>query len=336
MLKLFLRKGQKVFEETYRPISILPLVLKIFERIICKQLTTFFDNIPSKHQCGFRKGQSTQHCLLVMLQKWKKALDYKEVFGALLTDLSKAFDCLNHELLIGKLHAYGLFFSSLKLVLDYLLNCKHRTKVNSKYIAWTDIFEDVPQGPTLGPLMFNIFLWDLLIFIETTYSASCADDNAPYVIKNTIAEVSHELETVSKMHFMWFIENEMVTNVDKSHLLLSSVEDHTIEINGFIVKNSHCENLLRVHLDDQLKFDFCIEKLCKNANRKLHALARVTPYMDLSKKRILINAFFDSQFNYCSLIWMCHSRKHCHKINRLHEKCLRIIYDDKRSSYEEL
>ena len=73
-----------------------------------------------------------------------------------------------------------------------------------------------------------------------------------------------------------------------------------------------------MHLDDQLKFDFHIEKLCKNANRKLHALARVTPYMDLSKKRISMNAFFDSQFNYNPLTWMCHSRKLNHKINRLH------------------
>ena len=69
---------------------------------------------------------------------------------------------------------------------------------------------------------------------------------------------------------------------------------------------------------------------------KLHALARVIPYMDLSKKLILMNAFFDSQFNYCPLIWMCHSRKRYHKINRLHEKCLRIIYNDRTSSYEEL
>ena len=91
-----------------------------------------------------------------------------------------------------------------------------------------------------------------------------------------------------------------------------------------------------MHLDDQLKFDFHIEKLCKNANRKLHALARVIPYMDLSKKRISMNALFDSKFNYSPLISMCHSRKLNHKINRLLEKCLRIIYNDKTSSYEEL
>ena len=135
---------------------------------------------------------------------------------------------------------------------------------------------------------------------------------------------------------MWFTENEMIANVGKCHLLLSSVEDHTIEISGFTVKNSQCEKLIGMHFDDQLKFDFHIEKLCKNADSKLHALARVTPYIDLSKKRILMNAFFDSQFSYCSLIWMCLSRELCYKINQLHEKCLLIIYDDERSSYEEL
>ena len=91
----------------------------------------------------------------------------------------------------------------------------------------------------------------------------------------------------------------MIANVDKCHLILSSVENHTIEINGFTVKNSHCEKLLVVYFDDQLKFDFHFEKLRKTANRKLHALARVTLYMDLSKKQILMNAFFGSQFNYC-------------------------------------
>ena len=132
-IKALFKRGTEGLKENYIPISILPLVSNIFERIICKQLATFFDNILSKYQCGFRKGHGTQQCLLLMLEKWKKTFDNKEAFGALLTDLSKAFDRLNHELLIAKLHAYGLYLSSLKLIHDYLLNRKQRTKVNSKY-----------------------------------------------------------------------------------------------------------------------------------------------------------------------------------------------------------
>ena len=100
---------------------------------------------------------------------------------------------------------------------------------------------------------------------------------------------------------MWFTDNEMMANADKRHLFLSSVEDHTIEIDGTAVKNSHCKKLSGVQFDDQLIFNFYFQKLCKNAYRKLHALVRVKSYMDLSKKRIFMNAFFGSQFNYCPL-----------------------------------
>ena len=119
----------------------------------------------------------------------------------------------------------------------------------------------------------------------------------------------------------------MMVYVGKCHLVLSSIENQAIGISGFTVKNSRCEKLLGVHFDDQLKFNFHIETLCKNASGKLHALARVTLYLPM--KQILINAFFDSKFNHCSLIWMCHSRNLYHKTNWLHEKCLHIIYNDK-------
>ena len=99
----------------------------------------------------------------------------------------------------------------------------------------------------------------------------------------------------------------MMANADKCHLL-SSLEDHKIEINGFTVKNSYYEKLLGVQFDDHIKFDFYIEKLCKKANRKLHALARVSIFMDLSKKRMLMSVFFDLQCNHLRLIWLCYSR----------------------------
>ena len=101
------KKGYRGSKENYRPVSILPVISKIFEKLLCKQITIFMDPLLSKYQCGFRKGYSAQHCLLAMLEKWKNAVDKGKIFGALLTDLSKAFDSLSHDLLIAKLNAYG-------------------------------------------------------------------------------------------------------------------------------------------------------------------------------------------------------------------------------------
>ena len=109
-----------------------------------------------------------------------------------------------------------------------------------------------------------------------------------------------------------------------------------MKIGHFDISNSRNEKLLGVKFDSKLTFDDHISELCKKTSRKIHALSRVTPYMNISKRCILMNAFFKSQFSYCPLVWMCLSRANNSKINRLHERCLRIIYSDKQSSFEAL
>ena len=118
------KKGKKDIKGNYRPVSILPNLSKIFEKCMFEQMSQFFENIFSKYQCGFRKCFSTQQCLLAMLEKWKRCVDDLKMFGAFLTDLSKGFDCLDHELFIAKLNAYGFSLTALKLVHNYLSNRK--------------------------------------------------------------------------------------------------------------------------------------------------------------------------------------------------------------------
>ena len=125
--------------DNYRSVSILPSVSKIFERDMENQILSYMEKFLSPFLCGFRKGIGTQHCLMVMLDLFKKGLDQGKTIGALLTDLSKAFDCINHELLVAKMEAYGFDHSSLSYVHSYLTDRKQRTKINNSFSSWCNI-----------------------------------------------------------------------------------------------------------------------------------------------------------------------------------------------------
>ena len=158
-----------------------------------------------------------------MPEIWKGATDNNKAFGALLTELSKAIDCLSHDLLTAKLHAYDLDIDSLNILQDYLSNRKERTKVDSFYSSLEAILSGVLQGSILEPLLFNIFMYDILI-LKATYFTGFADDNTPFVVRDNKAGVIKALEEIGENLLNWLSNNEMKLNTDKYHLLLNSQE----------------------------------------------------------------------------------------------------------------
>ena len=128
----------------------------------------------------------------------------------------------------------------------------------------------------------------------------------------------------------------MKANTDKSHLLLSGNIDLNANIDGNVIESEDSQVLLGITIDSNLSFNTHINNLCKKASAKLNALARISGYMNLPKRRMIMKSFITSQFGYCSLIWMFHSRALNNKINSIHERALRITYNDSKSTFEEL
>ena len=331
------KKDERTMEDNYRPVSILPPVSKIFERNMYNQIEIYIDQYLSPYLFGFRKGHSTQQCLIVMLEQWHKAMDKGKLAGALLTDLSKAFDCLNHELLIAKLEAYGFDLDSLTYIYSYLSERKQRTKVNSSYSEWANITSGVPQGSILGPLLFNIYLNDIFFFVETCKLANYADDTTPYSIEPTMNILLQSLYKDTSVLIKWFRNNYLQPNPDKCKLIVSNHEkDIAIIINNEVIECSKSVKLLGITIDSKLEFKEHLTKLCKKVSSKLHALARISSYMCKDKLRILMKSFIESQFSYCPLVWMFHSRTLNNRINKLHERGLRLVYKDRQLTFNEL
>ena len=166
--------------------------------------------------------------------------------------------------------------------------------------------------------------------------ASYADDNVPHTYGSDLYTVLRKLKNCTDSLFTRFKENHMKPNGDKCYLMVRTEKSVSINIDGSNVTNKKEQELLGKMFDSSLSFEGHIKNLRKKASQKLHALARIVNYIDLSKRKVLMKAFITSQFIYCPLIWMLHSRTLNNRINNIYEKALRLTYEDNKSSFKQL
>ena len=171
------KKLDPLQEESYSPLSLLPHVSKLFERIIHKQITNYMTEKVAYSITGIRKSYGTQNSLVVMLEKWKRALDKAEYASALFMDFSEAFDTINHDLLIEKRKSYGFSKEVFNLMKSYLKNRKQKVQINNKFNSERYFIAWVPQVSIDSPLLFNLFINDMIFFIKQCTLSNYADDN---------------------------------------------------------------------------------------------------------------------------------------------------------------
>jgi len=331
------KKDDSLIIKNYRPVSILPSLSKIVERIIHNQLETFMDCTLDPHMAAYRKGYSCEHVLLNLVEQWKSALDMKLHAGAIFMDLSKAFDSLPHPLIIAKLSAYGLSRDSCALLWSYLSQRKQRVKLSGHVSDWKYLIKGVPQGSILGPVLFNVFMNDLFSTIKTASLHNYADDNSISATARSKSEVIQILTKESSLAMTWFAENMMEANASKFQALFLNCENPVIfKINNEEIVSESNVKLLGVHLDAKLNFRHHVSILCRKASAQLRVLQRLSQHLDTSSKMQIFRSFVLSHFMYCCLVWHFCGAQYTKKIERIQYRALKFVYGDFSSTYEDL
>ena len=209
------KENNRLNKKDYRPVSVLTAFSKVFERYILNEMLEHVNLILSDKISAYRKGYSSQHVLLKLTEEWRKHLDNNKVVGAVLMDLSKAFDCIPHELLIAKLSAYGFDKKMLKFFLSYLKGRKQSVNIKGNLSSYMDVLAGVPQGSILGPVIFNIFINDMNDIFDKCTLNNFADDNTLDDHASSVPELVNSLEKDSQKAIDWFKINHMIANPDK-------------------------------------------------------------------------------------------------------------------------
>ena len=334
------KKEDNLNKKNFRPVSILTGISKLYESVVNDQLLEFFSRLFNDLIGAFRKGYSCQSLLVKCIDNWKSALDKQQYIGALFMDLSKAFDCLPHGLIIAKLHAYGLELPACNLLFSYLHGRKQRVKISNSRSSWAVLTKGVPQGSILGPLLFNIFMNDLFLFIEKCHLYNYADDNSLDSSSENLTDVLYNLRHDGRNAIEWFAKNGMQANPDKFHFMLFSPtpsEQQALQLcDGTHLMSETEVTVLGVTIDDRLCFSQHISSCCKKAARQLNALARISRHLNINSRRAVYNSFIMSNFNYCPLVWHFCGQVNNQKLEQIQERALRILFADYNSSYLEL
>ena len=306
---------------------------------IISQLSIHFDNVLSPYISGFRKRHSCETVLIRMIESIRKSLDDGKVVCLVLMDLSKAFDCIPHKLLISKFKAYGLSFSACDLLISYFKDRKQRVKLGNAKSEWQNVRKGTAQGSLFGPFSYNVFTNDMLHILDDSVEIyNYADDNtllsAGYNYKHV---KEHILSNVNRV-ISWFENNSMKVNPDKFQcIVFGKVSDPgTFSINGNAIMPEQTVKLLGLHIDRKLDFKYHISQICQKAGRQVQVLCRLSRTLDDSNKLLLYNSFIECYFNYCSIVWHSCSIKDTMKLEKIQQKALRFITLDFSNSYPDL
>ena len=330
------KTGNLTLKSNWRPITILNSVGKLLEKIVHYQTCIYlqFHEILTEDQHGFRRNHSTSSAIFEFLKDIYENIRKKEVMGCVYIDYQKAFDTINHNILFSKLHLYGFSQNCIEWFKSYLTGRTQCTKCNTEYISSPKaVTLGVPQGSTLGPLLFIIYVNDIC-HIRYKFDVKIkmyADDTVIYATGNDIETVRNTLQLCTNYVYNWCFINRLYMNMKKTKIMWFGADTKKIDsVDAVTIMDVPIEyvpsyHYLGIELDSLLSFDKHMDNTVKKCNQKLYIFRRIRRFISEKTAILIYKQTIRPLDEYCSFIFNSGKKSKIDKIDRIQSKCVRII-----------
>jgi hypothetical protein len=330
------KKGSTLCEGNYRPVSILSIMSKVLERVIYNQLESYLskNNLIYNLQSGFRQGYSTDTCLIYLTDYIKNQMEEGKYTGLVMLDLQKAFDTVDHKILLDKLEALGVDDMSVSWFKSYLCERKQVVDINGTISEMAKISCGVPQGSILGPLLFLVYVNDMKGVTDCNLILY-ADDSALMISDKDVTKIEQKLEIELKSVCDWLIDNKLSIHLGKTESILFGSSKKlkkksklNISCNGISIASQEEVKYLGAKIDQSMSGSVMASNLLKKAGDRMKFLYRQKHFLTRSTKRFLVSALIQCHFDYsCSWWYPCLTQNLKTRLQTMQNKMIRFVMD---------
>ena len=327
------KAGDRSRLTNYRPISILPSFSKYLERIVYNRLINFINkfHILSNNQYGFRKNYSTSLALISLCDRISAAIDRKEYSVGIFLDLSKAFDTVNHAILLKKLHVYGIRGLALDWIKSYLSNRYQYVQYNGCDSAFQNVSCGVPQGSILGPLLFLLYINDITNVSGILHLILFADDTSVFFSHHDPTSLTNIIQTELQKLSLWFKANKLSLNIDKTKFMVFTPRQKrnklniTLVIDDKQIKETKDNIFLGVVIDEHLSWKSHISNVANKISKSIGIIYKASFFLSKSSLQTLYYSLVYPYLIYCNIVWASTYKSNLNRILILQKRIVRIM-----------